>query len=68
MPVKDVAKWTSVLSMVRAEDGGKEERGGKEGGREDAKAPSHNEVSSVTLTTAACASNVLIMNLCQEMS
>lgn len=38
------------------------------GRMEDAEAPSDNAVSSVTLTTTACTSNVLIMNFCQEIS
>lgn len=38
------------------------------GRMEDAEAQSDNAVSSVTLTTAACTSNMLIMNFCQEIS
>lgn len=41
----------------------------KERGRmEDSEAASDNTVSSVTLTTAACTSNVLIMNFARKLA
>lgn len=41
----------------------------KERGRmEDSEAPSDNTVSSVTLTTAACTSSVLIMNFARKLA
>lgn len=38
------------------------------GRMEDSEAASDNTVSSVTLTTAACTSNVLIMNLARKLA